>query len=637
MAQEADFTLGRLQVSPSRGLVSDGTTEQRVTPQVMQALLALLRAEGRTVTRDELVDACWDGRIVSDDAINRVIALLRGLARQFDPPPFQLHTIPKIGFRLQVDEGPPASEPPTQTDAAAAVPAERNPVDPGRRRWAFALVILLLLAVVAAGLAWTAWRTPRSGPGAASFARVEVAPFQSLRAGDPDLARLAQATRGALMRVLGGADIPVVEAPAPGVGAAPDADFHLRGAVDRDGDATVINVQVLDRQRRNVIWSGRLERPLSAPARFPDQAANRIGDILHCALRSRAMSNRPITDAVLSLMMQVCELRRVGPEEAPQFLAAAERLRAAAPQLSRAQSLYATAAAAKGALSPEAPEAPGLVVAARAAAHRALQLDPSNEEAYFALGISYGFDQSWAEREANFLRAEGLSQGLSVMGDVHVGLLREVGRLREARELNRRTVADDPFGPDQLSTLVILTAAADGREAAEPLLQRIRLVATPEDADGVRLNATFWWDTPAAARALLTRMTGGAAPVDKPCFEAYLAGLAGPPRRGLPDACRTLQTDWRIRMLAREGDLDGAYREIAHARRGSQFLISLYYPEMRAFRADPRFMPLVARYGLVDYWRRSGHWPDFCTERDRPYDCAAVARELGSSAHPASP
>ena len=49
--------------------------------------------------------------------------------------------------------------------------------------------------------------------------------------------------------------------------------------------------------------------------------------------------------------------------------------------------------------------------------------------------------------------------------------------------------------------------------------------------------------------------------------------------------------DWRVRMLAREGDIDGAYREIAEAPRQSPLLIALYYPEMRAFRADPRFMP----------------------------------------------
>ncbi len=70
LAQEPDCRLGGLQVSPSRGLVFDGATEQRVPPRVMQVLLVLLRAEGRTVSRDELVDACWDGRIVGDDAIN---------------------------------------------------------------------------------------------------------------------------------------------------------------------------------------------------------------------------------------------------------------------------------------------------------------------------------------------------------------------------------------------------------------------------------------------------------------------------------------------------------------------------------------------------------------------------------------
>jgi TolB-like protein len=491
---------------------------------------------------------------------------------------------------------------------------------------------LALLAIVAAGLAWAGWRALHAGTNPLSMARVEVASFQSLRAGDPDLARVSRATGDALVRVLRGADIPVIEAPRPNAGSAPDADFHLRGAVDRDGDATVINVQLLDRRGRNVVWSGRLERSLSAPTRFPDQAANRVGDILHCGLRSRAASNRAMTDAVLSLMLQACELRRVGPEEAPQFLAAAERLRAAAPQLSGAQSMYATAAAAKSAVSPDAPEAPALAIAARAAAQRALQLDPKNGEAYFAIGISYGLDRAWAAREANFLRAEALSHGFNVMADVHVGMLREVGRLHEARELNRRTVVDDPFGPDQLSTLIILTAAADGRDAAEPLLQRLRLVASPEDADNMRVTATFWWDNPKVAAALLSRINGASPTVGGSCLQAYLAALESPsPHRGLPDSCRTTQPDWRMRMLAREGDIDGAYRELAQARRGSEFLIALYYPEMRAFRADPRFMPLAARFGLVDYWTRTGHWPDFCTEPDRPYDCSAVARDLATS------
>jgi hypothetical protein len=184
---------------------------------------------------------------------------------------------------------------------------------------------------------------------------------------------------------------------------------------------------------------------------------------------------------------------------------------------------------------------------------------------------------------------------------------------------------------DQLSTLIILTAAADGGDTVDPLLQRLRLVASPEQSDDLRVLAAFWWDNPKTAASLLAKMNGRPE-TESDCLRSYLVWLERPaPHRGLPGSCRATQADWRMRMLAREGDIDGAYAEIAHARRGSQFIIALYYPEMRAFRADPRFMPLAARLGLVDYWTRTGHWPDFCAERDRPYDCAAVARGLGSS------
>jgi hypothetical protein len=37
-------------------------------------------------------------------------------------------------------------------------------------------------------------------------------------------------------------------------------------------------------------------------------------------------------------------------------------------------------------------------------------------------------------------------------------------------------------------------------------------------------------------------------------------------------------------------------------------------------RRDPRFMPLAAQVGLVDYWEKTGKWPDFCAEPDLPYD-----------------
>lgn len=66
----------------------------------MTVLVVLSRAAGATVTREELVSACWQGRIVSDDAISRTIAKDRTLARSVAPAPFTLETLPKVGYRL---------------------------------------------------------------------------------------------------------------------------------------------------------------------------------------------------------------------------------------------------------------------------------------------------------------------------------------------------------------------------------------------------------------------------------------------------------------------------------------------------------------------------------------------------------
>ncbi len=54
----------------------------------------------------------------------------------------------------------------------------------------------------------------------------------------------------------------------------------------------------------------------------------------------------------------------------------------------------------------------------------------------------------------------------------------------------------------------------------------------------------------------------------------------------------------------------------------------LFRPTADGMRRDPRFMPLAAKLGLVEFWKRTNHWPDFCEAKDRPYDCRAVAAKL---------
>src|SRR5215468_8740677 len=115
LAQEPDFALGASKVSPSTREVLRGSERELLEPRLMQVLVALFQANGRVVSRDELIARCWEGRIVGEDAINRAISRLRRLSEVDHEASFQLETIPRVGYRLlpagndksSVASGPP--------------------------------------------------------------------------------------------------------------------------------------------------------------------------------------------------------------------------------------------------------------------------------------------------------------------------------------------------------------------------------------------------------------------------------------------------------------------------------------------------------------------------------------------------
>jgi DNA-binding winged helix-turn-helix (wHTH) protein len=191
LAQEPSFRLGSLEVRPATLDVVAGDRREALEPRVMQVLVALARARGRTVSRDQLLDWCWQGRIVGDNAINQVIARLRRLAAEVGSGGFELQTIKKVGYRLVVQE---------TSAAAKALPRVAMAVEPGtwppapagssRRR------LLLTGAAALAGMVGGgifAWR--RFGPDApeAQARRLYERGLEAQRLGERDDARQAVA------------------------------------------------------------------------------------------------------------------------------------------------------------------------------------------------------------------------------------------------------------------------------------------------------------------------------------------------------------------------------------------------------------------------------------------------------------
>ncbi|MFT3729173.1 MAG: winged helix-turn-helix domain-containing protein [Terricaulis sp.] len=140
LADEPDFSLALLKVSPSACRVFVNGQELRTEALTMSALVVLAKAAGATVTRDDLIAACWQGRVVSDDAVARTIAKVRALGRATGPAAFTVETLPKIGYRLLVADIPVATAAPSRGDA----PPPRLPI---KRFWIGAIGAMAAAAI----------------------------------------------------------------------------------------------------------------------------------------------------------------------------------------------------------------------------------------------------------------------------------------------------------------------------------------------------------------------------------------------------------------------------------------------------------------------------------------------------------
>ena len=122
--------LGPLSIEPAmRRVAHDSGAEEFLEPRVMQALVALVRADGRILSRDDLLAQCWSGVVVGEDAINRVIGRLRRLSEGAGAGAFRVETITKVGYRL-IAAAPAAATivhgPPRRSEPLLAVLAFDN-------------------------------------------------------------------------------------------------------------------------------------------------------------------------------------------------------------------------------------------------------------------------------------------------------------------------------------------------------------------------------------------------------------------------------------------------------------------------------------------------------------------------------
>jgi Tol biopolymer transport system component/DNA-binding winged helix-turn-helix (wHTH) protein len=153
LAGEEDFQLGNILVRPSLREVEANGAKESLEPRVMQVLVALARANGAVLSRDELIRQCWGGRIVGEDAINRCVSKVRQLSELGGGKAFEIDTIPRVGYRLRELKQQSKIADGLPKDTTPAVSAAPLVSPPNLQAWPWIALSLLVVAIAVASTA----------------------------------------------------------------------------------------------------------------------------------------------------------------------------------------------------------------------------------------------------------------------------------------------------------------------------------------------------------------------------------------------------------------------------------------------------------------------------------------------------
>lgn len=638
--------LGPLTISPALHVIAhdDGRSDV-LEPRVMQVLVALIGADGGVVTRDELIERCWNGRIVGDDAIIRTISRLRRTADDLGKDVFRIETITKAGYRLIREDRTDGSEggPPAAADApmplVGQVPSRTAPSPAGwRKHWRVAvLAALLAFVIVLAGLLW--WRSGREANG-----RLLMVEALATSPTDQKAGLLRQSLANDLSRVVVDSDTTLQFVDPGDKGATPrKADFSVSGeaqTVDKTLNATV---RLIDNRSSTILWSRDFSGPSAEVEALRQRMAIRIAEVLVCALGARAKRPADIDLATLRLFLAGCENLHTDWPAAWRYFG---QVVARRPDFTRARAMYAESIVLNtGTFDNLTPEMRRRYFQqAEEQARRAIKEDPHAGDAYDALASSlYGF-KSWAppngaDNWMNWIAllerghaadpdSFALTSGLMVkLGDVGIN--------HEAASLGERAAALDPFAPIGTSNLAEFEAYSGRLAEAQRLLDQAKRYWPDEFyTSWLRFEVAARVGDPAQALAMLDNFDNnpGYKPPRADLWRLFLQARREPSPAHVEQAARTFLT--AAPALDTQGKIEMVQHLVQLGKRDEAYAISMAMPSvveewgfiwfrdyMAPFRADPRFLDFARRQGLYDIWVRSKRWPDFCDTDKLPYRC----------------
>jgi TolB-like protein len=371
-----------------------------------------------------------------------------------------------------------------------------------------------------------------------------------------------------------------------------NADYIVEGSVLRAGQRLRINAQLVRVRDDFPLWSGKYDQGATDIFAIQDEISRNIVNRLRLKLgRGRRRYETSVEAYDLYLRGRGFELRpSLGGlrQAAPLFDETVARDPAFAPAYA---GLAVTYAGLSGFDKFEPQERADQLIKMRAAAAKAIQLDPLLAEAHEAMGIAYARDAQWDQSERSFRRAIELDpSSSSIRYNFASGLLTPLNRLAEAVAQVQFAAKSDPLSAQIQHALAReLFNAGRFQEAVahcqQPCIEALLLSGKAAEAIPI-LESRHNPDLTRAGSGELGR--------------AY--ALAG--RR--EDAERIARIQWRpieqAAIFVALGEKDRAIEALERAiplgpvRLGRD----LTYEEFAAIRSDPRLKALRKKVGLPE-------------------------------------
>jgi tetratricopeptide (TPR) repeat protein len=512
--------------------------------------------------------------------------------------------------------------------APASRPALTRKVSSHARKRTLAIPVGIAVMLAFGAIAWWLFRP---APVATHGMQVRLAGFKVL---SPDLpATLPQTTADEITAAFsddGAITVSTASAAPPGPGTA----YAFGGTIRRDANKIRVVSQLTDERSGTTIWSNIIDYDSDQLPRVPRRIAVEAGNELRCGLFGASTYPRQLPNPVLADYMQYCANSGLLSHDPGRALNFANRVVAAAPDFSWGWSGVGWSAVHASLKDPKSAAAQQFRHQASDAANKALAIDKTNSEALTLK--AYLLDaRDFTGREKLFKEAAAARP--MACGCEHQGygaLLLNVGRTGDAIAELRRA-ADvlplDVYIQEHLATL--LTGIGRPDEAKPHIDAAIDLENSPAAADeGAIFLSANDGDYADALKAVHNPRVDLPAPYRAALLQSFQALVSRDPTamRGASQSLIALPPDLKDDFVPALLGALGANREalqyVSDSYSEHQFTAPalLFLPTMRGALSDPAAIPLLQRFGLLNYWKTTHTKPDVCSAKDPPPFCRII-------------